>query len=448
MAVKTRFGSGSGRIRRLTAILTLAGTVHALAALADTSGKEPVTWGHEEKGGHLSLEVPFTTPDRERIEVVSAYRYMDPLLGARDAKMRAWQTSLPEAVDILRVPLVWIGAESDSLTSRHRREHRHVLLAARILGVEESVHADLVETLNHAPHSLGSEARAQRFLSEYGIDVPAYEAALNSPALRGMWWEGSTLSAELQSAVSEAGGLGGVPWLLINGRHVTSPLHAGSAVAAFRVANRLIRETIESGPPYHRGPTNIPELIEILERWPGVHLTNVRTGRFRGVYNPWRRELWSLDQAGDVRAVAREAQGEDAFWEWRPVGGHETSFAMNWRAGFYYAPREPLVRHGAFLFADWLSGEQVVELTFKEQPTGLSFASNGRVEARSAQGSVQGSWWLETAALHVSLGEYGIDSWPWREAALQTGFEVPPESIAPWNPSPSRIAMHGDRGTQ
>ena len=90
------------------------------------------------------------------------------------------------------------------------------------------------------------------------------------------------------------------------------------------------------------------------------------------------------------------------------------------------------MRHGAFLLADWLSGGQVVELGFKRRPVGLSFAPDGRVEARSEEGAVQGSWWLEAAALHVSLGEYGIASWPWREAARQVGFDVPPGSLAPW----------------
>ena len=168
-----------------------------------------------------------------------------------------------------------------------------------------------------------------------------------------------------------------------------------------------------------------------------------RAAASRGVYNPWRRELWSLNDAGEVRSVAREVEGEEAFWKWRDKDSNRTSYAMNWRAGFYYAPREPRVRHGAFLLADWLSGGQVVELAFKHHPVGLSFAPEGRVEARSEEGAVQGSWWLEAAALHVSLGEYGIASWPWREAARQVGFEVPPGSITPWRTGLAESAPHG-----
>ena len=445
MTRHTRRGPGAGALSGLAVLLALAGTMHSVAVLADGPGKGLVTWGHEESGGHLTLEVPFTTPDRERIEVVSAYEYADPRLGAREAMMRTWRASLPETVDVLRVPLVWIREENDPRAWRQRREHRRVLLGARLLGVADDVHAALLKTLGRAPHRLPGEFQVQRFLTGHGIDVRVYEAAIDSPAFHGAWWEGSTLGAGLQTAEEETENNGGVPWLLINGRHVTSSLHAGSAASAFRVANRLIRETMESGPPYHKGPTSIPELIEMLEMWPGIHLTNIRSGRFRGVYNPWRRELWSLDEAGDVRAVARETDGEDAFWQWRDTGGNETSFAMNWRAGFYYSPREPRVRHGAFQFADWLSGGQVVELSFKQRPTGLSFAPDGRVEAQSAQGPVRGSWWLEAASLHVSLGAYGIGSWPWRDAASQAGFEAPSESVRPWSPEMTEFAMHGDR---
>lgn len=427
----------------MPAALVLAGAIQAGAVLAEGRGEGPVTWGSEQNGGYSTLEVPFTTPDRDRIEVVAAFQYMDRRLEARETLMREWRKSLPDTVDVLRVPLVWKRGEQDPRAWMHRRNHRKALLAARMLGIEDRVHRALMEALNEAPYRLGTEERVRRFLAGHDIADLAYEEALRSPALRGMWWEGSALSAALQTAVAETEEPGGVPWLLVNGRHVTSSRLAGGAAAAFRVANRLIRESLESGTPFHRGPTDIPELIETLEQWPGEHLMNAESGRFKGVYNPWRRELWSLNDEGEVRSVAREVEGEEAFWKWHDKESNRTSYAMNWRAGFYYAPREPRVRHGAFLLADWLSGGQVVELAFKHHPVGLSFAPHGRVEARSEEGAVQGSWWLEAAALHVSLGEYGIASWPWREAARHVGFEVPPGSITPWRTGLAESARHG-----
>ena len=310
MKTRTRRIHGSRALSRLAATLALA--VYAGTGLATASDHGPVTWGFEEEGGHLALEVPFTTPDRERIEVVSAFRYTDPRVGVRDSMFRAWRASLPDTVDLLRVPLVWLRTESDPRSWEQRRQ---MLLAARLLGVENRVHAALRESLNREPDGWGDEKRAQDFLAAQGIELPMYEASASSSALRALWWEGSTLSAAMQTARPDSEDAGGVPWLLINGRNVTSSHLAGSAVAAFRTANRLIREAMESGPPYHHGPTNIPELIEMLERWPGVHLTNISTGGFKGVYNPWRRELWSLDESGELRSVAREVEGEEAFWK-------------------------------------------------------------------------------------------------------------------------------------
>ena len=140
--------------------------------------------------------------------------------------------------------------------------------------------------MNEAPYRLGTEERVRRFLAGHGVVDSAYEDAVRSPALRGMWWEGSALSAALQTAVAETEEPGGVPWLLVNGRHVTSSRLAGGAAAAFRVANRLIRESLESGAPFHRGPTDIPELIETLEQWSGEHLMNAESGRFKGRLQP------------------------------------------------------------------------------------------------------------------------------------------------------------------
>ena len=429
--------SGTSRTPRWPALLLLAAAIPAGALVADELGDGAVAWGHEEEGGALTLEVPFSTPHRDRIEVVAAFRYADRRLRERDAMMRAWQASLPASVELLRVPLVWEREEGDSRSLAHRRAHRNALLAGRFLGVEEEVHSALVKRLHAAPESLGTEALVQSFLVELGIAPSDYEKVTSSPAFEGAWWEASTLGAALRGAETETRELDGMPWLLINGRHVTSSRQSGSAAATLRVANRLVRETLESGPPFHDGPTDIPELIERLEQWSGEHLTNARTGNFRGVYNPWRRELWSFDEAGDLRAVARAVHAQDAFWRWRTPDGRRTGYAMNWRAGFHYAPREPGARHGAFLLADWLSTGRLVELDFKRHPTGLSFGPDGSVEARSGQGPVRGSWWLEAGALHVSLGEYGIDSWPWRRAAAQAGLEVGPESVVPWRLEPA-----------
>ena len=424
--------SGALRPWRHLAWWALAGALQAGAAFADSPGEGALTWGNEEDGGHLVLEVPFSTPHRERVEVVVAVDYMDPRFGERETMMREWRGSLPDTVDLLRVPVVWKRGEEDAERRVHRHHHRQALLAARILGIEDRVHAALVEALGPAPFDIGTDARVRSLVLGQGAEASAYEAALRSPLLHAREWEGAILSAGLQSATAAPAERGGVPWLLVNGRYVTGSRRAGSAAAAFRVANRLIRETLESGPPFHRGPRDIPELIERLEEWSGEHLVNAAGGRFKGVYNPWRRELWSLNDAGEVRGIARERQGSRRVWEWLDLESGRRVPAMNWRAGFHYAPREPRERHAAFVLADWLSRGQEVELSFKSRPVGLSFAAEGRVEARSAQGPVRGSWWLEAAALHVSLGEYGIASWPWREAARQVGFEAPSVAIAPW----------------
>ena len=444
----TRFAaraSGTSRPPRWPALLLLAAAIRAGALVADELGDGGVTWGHEEEGGALTLEVPFSTPHRDRVEVVAAFRYTDRRLRERDAMMRAWRASLPPSVELLRVPLVWEEEKVDSLSLAHRKAHRNALLAGRLLGVEEEVHSALVKRLHAAPESLGTEALVRSFLVELGMAPSDYEKVTSSAAFEGAWWEASTLGAALRRAEAEAQEWVGMPWLLINGRHVTSSRHSGSAAATLRVANRLVRETLESGPPFHDGPTNIPELIEGLEQWSGEHLTNARTGNFRGVYNPWRRELWSFDEAGDLRAVARAVHGRDAFWQWRSADGRRSGYAKHWRAGLHYAPREPGARHGAFLLADWLSTGRVVELDFKRHPTGLSFGPDGRVEARSGQGPVRGNWWLEAGALHVSLGEYGIDSWSWRRAAAQAGLEVGPESVMPWRLEAAEPATGDER---
>ena len=426
-------------MRRWATAFGVATAIHAGAALADRPGAGPVTWGHEERGGSVALAVPFTTPDRNRVEVVVAFRYTDERLSAREAMLRAWRASLPDTVDVLRVPLVGSEATESPALAQHWQRHREGLLVARLLGVEETVHAAFVDALDGAPQRLGTRTRVRRLLAKHGIGEEAYESVRYSPVLRGMWSEGSVLGAGMYrgagGAQAKAGSFGGMPWLLlVNGKHVTGAARAGSAAAALRTANRLIRQELDAGAPFHRGPTNAAELFAKLEGWPGEILTDAKTGTFRGLYNPWRRELWSLDERGEVEAFAREFAGEERTLKWFAVAGKTLGYGRNWRSGFDYTPRTGRVRHGAFLLMDRLSDGRPVELTFKRRRTGLSFAPGGGVEARSAGGPVQGSWWLEAGALHVSLGEYGIGSWPWREAAGQAGFEAPAGSVTPWNP--------------
>ena len=120
-------GSGTSKKPGWPALLLLAGAVHAGALLADEQGEGPVTWGHEENGGSRTLEVPFSTPRRDRVEIVAAFRYTDRRLRELGAMMRAWQESLPASVELLRVPLVRGREDGDSRLSAHRRGAPSVL---------------------------------------------------------------------------------------------------------------------------------------------------------------------------------------------------------------------------------------------------------------------------------------------------------------------------------
>ena len=160
------------------------------------------------------------------------------------------------------------------------------------------------------------------------------------------------------------------------------------------------------------------------------------------MYNHHRQEFWSLGGAsGDVIAAYRlKGEGTESHWalQWKKEGRKSPQWASAWRRGRQYeayrgedgVPQ----RYGAFLLTDYLSAPETswVGLPFKGQEAAFTFHADGKVEAASEEGPVFGSWWLEAGELVVSVGEYGVQSWPWREAAAHVGFEVPQRSLTPW----------------
>ena len=222
----------------------------------------------------------------------------------------------------------------------------------------------------------------------------------------------------------------------VNGKFAVMERNSGRT---FKVANRVIPRELGSLPS-HDGPTNNEELAEWLAPRSGeiFHIAGIK---WRGVYNHARREIWHLDNRGDLyRAAPLRGEGDESYFVFRTSLRRDGKtyhdyglwrFAERLRS--FEGPDGPQ-RHGAFLFADWLSAPDrgSVVLRFKGAKKAFRFSANGTVDMQDGAGSHSGTWWLRAGRLYVSLGEFGTDYWPWEVASHTLGFDAPYKSLTPW----------------
>ena len=442
--MKTRWcGSGGW-------LTVFAGVVAGLGWSGTASADDrPFTWGHEAayENRVAVLERPFLTPDPERVEVIWLYWYTGTGFKGTDRSMREWVKSLPDRVDVHRYPLRLLSSRSKAKPYMKLlwEKHQQGLYVARLAGREEAVHRALVEGITPpmAPYSLPrygeSDEDVRRILAENGVSSADIERFYRSPEVGGL----KLLAAQFGYGLSSTGVRQGLsrggsrvrdPLLLINGRYGVAGHYLDRSGRgwrkAFRVANRLIREELERGRA-HDGPTNDEAFARAFAPRTGEIVWRQQV---KGVFNAWRNEFWMLDDDGEVEHTGRlVGQGDGSTFR-LPLPGHVVHVPL-WRTALQWRSYERQPRYGAFLLTDWLSAPDTlwVGLPFKGREVAFAFMPDGKVEARNDRGSRFGTWWLEAGNLNVSFGEFGIQSWPWREAAAHVGFEVPQRSMTPWD---------------
>ena len=401
-----------------------------------------VAWGKENAAKRRlvgRIDPPQFTPDPMRVEVLYFVDYVSTTSRCADRLFGGWRDSLPPEVDVRIVPNGKVGWKRGPFHDEGEI-HQAVVFLGGLLGRKDEVHAAVIKRIEEkGDRSLGSAREADLLLEGLGIEAGTFAKYRYDPEVLGLSNWAKSAKRRLNGASNVLRGNRKValyPALIINGRYSVNTVDTRDPGKTFRIANRIIREELERRPS-HDGPTNNDELAKWMAPRAGeiFRLVSFEYVRGNGVYNASRREFWDLGSDGEFLRTVRIIGEGDASRA--VVPGKRVSHVHTWRIARQFVSYEGVEgpqRYGAFLLADWLSAPDThwVEFPWKGQRAGLAFSADGTVEARNESGPIFGSWWLEAGKLHVSLGELGIESWPWMEVADEVGFEVPQESLTPW----------------
>ena len=416
-----------------------------LLKLYDTFETEDIVWGNESEDLRLVgvIDPAYFTASPEVVEVFELVTYTTWSWERSEPFTRAWRDSLPERVRVQRLPQR-TGKQYKHPYTHLWPVHQRMYFAGSMLGLESEVH-EILRSMNRRglTPKLGA-AGLPKVARRLGISLKEFRSLYHDPRVDA--------SARLGAAMSYTKGRvlvsQGVdrknpalyPTFIINGKFVVDTSVVENPREAYRIANRVIRREIEAGRA-HDGPTNSEEFTEWMAPRSGEILGRVLLGQSRkkwsAVYNHTRREMWRLDDDGEVGRVYRLAgEGDESRFEFTD-DENRLAHAGMWRQSRQYVSfktENGPQRYGAFLLTDFLSAPDThwVGLPFKGREAAMAFSADGRVEVRNDKGPMFGSWWLEAGDLTVSFGELGAQSWPWQEVAERIGFDVPQRSLTPW----------------
>ena len=404
-------------------------TAHAADVALDR-----ITWGNEiadrSQVGHFAHRR--LTPDPDKVEVLLFFPYTEEWMRI-DPAAGAWAASLADAVTVERFP---VPSERSSVASS-------VYFVGKVLGIEDAVHDAIVRRIeSRGVASLDEDTEADRLLTALGVEPGAFAKMSGNPftetrADTYARWARNRHRAAVESVRKREGALRDtIPVITVNGKFAVMEGNPGRTV---RVANRLIRRELGSLPS-HDGPTNNEELAEWMAPRSG-EIFRVAGTKWTGVYSHARREIWQLDNRGDIsRSAPLRGEGDDSYfvfrtslrWDGKTYHDYEL-----WRSAHRlrsFEGRGGPQRHGAFLFADWLAAPDRggVTLRFKGTKKTFRFSADGSVVLMDGSGSEPGTWWLQAGRLYVSLGELGTDYWPWEVASRTLGFDAPYKALTPW----------------
>ena len=315
----------------------------------------------------------YVTPNPDWVEVVELGGYGDLTWSANAKFSRAWRKSLPDDVDIHRIPAQSEEVDPDHPVADHRPVHRSVFFAGKKLRGEDAIHLAMMQTLVGKPHGLKTDDDVARLARRLRIEPQALQQARNDPTTRWQAKEARWLAqivAHMRTRKARETGKASnpvvlFPMLIVNGRYLVDAARIGSPKRVYRLANRLIRQELE-GRPHRTGPTNDAEFTATMAE----HEGEIRLRRVNGdlisttplavVYAPQETAVWWLDYNGRVlRAPRLTDKGRESHFEFRQSNGDTGRLEM-WRYANQYesfldTDGKP-IRHPAFTVRDTLPG--------------------------------------------------------------------------------------------
>ena len=182
--------------------------------------------GFQEGVHYQTLAKPVVTLDPARVEVLELFWYGCPHCDMLDPALKAWAQQLPSDVLFTRMPVVF---------GRSWEMHARMFWVAKNLGLLETIHEPLFDTIHREGRRLQRVEDVIAFFERYGADPAVVKRELAGFATES--------ALRLADARVRAYGIQGVPALVVNGQFVTGVSQAGGESQLFRLLDELIEKS-------------------------------------------------------------------------------------------------------------------------------------------------------------------------------------------------------------
>ena len=182
--------------------------------------------GFQEGVHYQTLTKPVVTSDPARVEVLELFWYGCRHCDMLDPALKAWAQQLPSDVSFKRMPVVF---------GRSWEMHARMFWVAKNLGLLETIHEPLFDTIHREGQRLQRVDDVVAFFERYGADPAVVKRELAGFATES--------ALRLADARVRAYGIQGVPALVVNGQFVTGVSQAGGEFQLFRLLDDLIEKS-------------------------------------------------------------------------------------------------------------------------------------------------------------------------------------------------------------
>lgn len=174
--------------------------VFLVTAVVSTSACSQGTPAFEE--GTAYQWVSPTPAATENVEALEFFWYGCPHCYSFEPFIKKWQANKPEDVDFAKVPATF--------NRPHIMMHARTFYALEALGAPEQLHEDIMSEMHDRKNPLKDQASMEAFLSTKGVDIPAFQNAMESFSVH--------LKVQQAAQMAKKYGISGVPALVVDGQ--------------------------------------------------------------------------------------------------------------------------------------------------------------------------------------------------------------------------------------
>lgn len=199
------------------------------AKAADTAKGE---WKYKEGADFRRMATSQgTSSPPDKIEVAEVFWYGCPHCYDFDPIVTEWNTSKPEGVAFVRIPVIW---------NPTNQAHARLMYTAEALGVLDKAHGAIFKAIHEGSATLTTEAEMIKLFAQFGVDEAAFLEAFNSFGVNSAVKRAENLTRRY--------GIKSVPVIVVNGKYATDAPNIKTFGDMVAVTNELVaREQQELG---------------------------------------------------------------------------------------------------------------------------------------------------------------------------------------------------------